>query len=348
MRSGSIAWGLVLVSACSAFSGGDDDAPASPDGPAADAASDGQSGEGDGAPPGLEDAAAPLRCNPTAPFGDPVKVELADTFAYANTPRLLPDERTLLFGGRPSEGDQTSLYVATRVSADGTFSKAQPVALEPAADAGFDETDGWMAPDGLTLYFASKRHLSDPGTFFDVRFYNFDLYRATRPASSGPFTSVVRLSTLSSETMDTAPSLVESGALGVFMSARDSYADGGVGRKRLFQFSVSASGALGTPSPLRETLRDDEHVAPALSADGLRLYFGYRDPTTKDAPFVMVYADRPSTTAEFGLRADVLASGRAAPPDNDLPGWISPDDCRLYFSRGAGAKYALYMTERGK
>lgn len=341
MRSGTIAWGLVLVSACSAFSGGDDDAPALPDGPAADAASDGQSGEGEGAPPGLEDAAAPLRCDPNAPFGDPSEIAELNIFASQTTPRLLADERTIVFAAQKSDPGPINVYIATRDDADARFTVPTPIELDPAAGSSVTDTDPWLSPDGRTLYFASKRHLAAPAS----ELYELDLYRASRSSLADPFRAITHLQVTTSVFPEGWPTLDAEQTIAIFSSSRATFSDDRPGRSQLFQAAVAAGGDLGPPRMLAGAVADDEQRAPALSADGLRVYFALRRAGT--TWFEMVSAKRPTKDAAFGEPVFVLTP-RPERADHDAPGWISPDDCRLYFARGAGPSMTLYMTERGK
>lgn len=344
MRRQCVVLGLVLASACSAFSGGDDEGDPATPGPDGDAAAEGSPSEVDGATPGPTDASAPPRCDPEAKFGAPEKLELPNEFFYANAPRLLPDERTLVFAGRTAANTDTRLYVAMRKTADGAFSIPSLVPFVDYPTASFGDGEGWLSPDGLTLFFASTRHLLDAGEAGAT--FDFDLFRATRGSASEPFAPPTRLDALSLPVhLDTAPSLDSQGAVGVFGSNRSKYSGGVEGRRQLFSFTVAPDGGVGAPEVLPAVQEQDEQLWPALSPDGRRLFFALRLPN--DPLPRMVYADRPSLDAGFATVEYVFPQSGDASVE-DRPGWISPDGCRLYFARGSGLEFALYMTERGK
>ena len=82
----------------------------------------------------------------------------------------------------------------------------------------------------------------------------------------------------------------------------------------------------------------------ALSADRLTLYFSSRrSPSLGRSDIWSV--TRASTTAPFGAPTQELLQGINSAED-DLVSWISPDNCRLYFSSFRGNGNQLFVATR--
>lgn len=70
-------------------------------------------------------------------------------------------------------------------------------------------------------------------------------------------------------------------------------------------------------------------ISPATTADELAIYFGSTRPGSTGGIDVWV-ARRASKNAPFGKPTLVA---EVSSPDFDLPSWVSPDDCELYWTR---------------
>jgi len=80
---------------------------------------------------------------------------------------------------------------------------------------------------------------------------------------------------------------------------------------------------------------------PTLSADQLTIYFNSNRLGSGD----IFVAHRATASEPFGSPTPVAEVNS---PRDDNPGWLSPDNCRLYFqsNRGADGKQHMYMAAR--
>jgi len=181
-----------------------------------------------------------------------------------------------------------------------------------------------LSADGLTLVFGSNRGGA------------FDLWAATRPMASGAFTNVFALAPPSTAGVDGNPFLAGDGLW--FTSDVD-------GVYRLYRAASSGAGGYFTAETVPEINSSMGDFAPALSADLRTLYFGSRRDGGKGTNDVW-RAVRPAVGASFGGVENVAEVNSSA---QDNPGWISPDDCRLYMESDrdddAGV-YHIYVAER--
>lgn len=100
---------------------------------------------------------------------EPRKMTKTVNFDYYQNHACLSSDGTTLFFTSESEGGVggNDIYMARR-EAEGVWSK--PVNLGAPVNTAYDEDAPFLAPDGKTLYFASKGH---PG------YGNFDIYKST-------------------------------------------------------------------------------------------------------------------------------------------------------------------------
>jgi hypothetical protein len=91
--------------------------------------------------------------------------------------------------------------------------------------------------------------------------------------------------------------------------------------------------------------------SPVLSRDELTIYFAAPRPIEIGCDFLsdqeIRVATRPSIAAEFApsLPVPLLSSQRYS----DSPSWLSPDGCRLYFSRSdIDGAARLFVAEKSK
>ena len=177
-------------------------------------------------------------------------------------PSISADELTLYFrstrvGGR-GEGD---IWVSTRSSTDAPW----PVAVNagPGINTSSDECMPFISADGLELYFGSRRgggHGQD------------DLYVATRPTTSDPWSDPVNLGpAVNSGAVDACPSIAPDGLTLFFNSTRD----GGFGNYDLYVTTRPNTEAPWSAAVnLGETINTaDDEMTPWLWADGSVIYF---------------------------------------------------------------------------
>ena len=173
-----------------------------------------------------------------------------------------------------------------------------------------EDAQGTMTEDLLFICFASNR-VAGPGTG--------DIWCARRSTRFAPFETPVLQATVSSTAIDWMPALSADGAELFFSSDRA----GGAGAFDLYRSEwVEAAGAFGPATKVTELNSSAWDTGPALSGDGLTLYFdsGRRAP---NAPSTIYVASRTNRTSPFGAPTLVAAldsmKGDGEPgPSSDL------------------------------
>ena len=275
---------------------------------------------------GIADARPPSnpntlrRCLPGHPFDTPVPIPGFSTTNVETSPHLTADELMIVFARL--EGER-GFYVATRSSGAQPFSA--PVRL--AIDADGSNADPMVTPDGLALFFSSNPAGASGGS---------DIWVARRASNTEPFAAPVLFAAASSTGDDYHPFAVPGGGFWL-ASARK-----GAGRSDIYFAAELADGGVAEAVTSNLSAGVDGHPVP--SADGLRLYFSSRRP--------------PSQLTEIWVGARSVDSGAFEGPvqvaelqssGNDVPGWLSPDSCRMYFSSDRGrppGQFRLYVTAR--
>lgn len=276
------------------------------------------------APDAMPDAAP--RCDASAPFAAPVPISELNTALDDVTARLAPDELTIIFSRRQTSGTY-DLYQATRTSRDAAFD-----APEILATVNSVSSDVWptLSQDGLTLMFDSDR--AQPGVFH--------LHVARRASTSDRFGAATSVSGIMDR--EVHPYLANAGALYVSSPAA---VRPGVGSTDLWRIPVTSDGTLGTPTAIIGGVNTvDEEVTATLTEDELRIYFRR---TVATEPDIFV-AQR--STVNDGWGAATPVPGLSVAGVNEVPTWVSADNCNLYFysnaPNGAGGQ-DLYVARRG-
>jgi len=102
---------------------------------------------------------------------------------------------------------------------------------------------------------------------------------------------------------------------------------------------ATVAGPFEAPQLVAELSSQEADGNATLRADGLAIYFS----SGAEAQSDIWRATRASTQDPFGT-AEKLAINTAG---EDVPGWISPDDCHLYFHSNRGASQMhLYVATR--
>jgi hypothetical protein len=279
---------------------------------------------------GTGDASTSARCDVGKPFAEiaavlgPGKMPIAAP-ASAFAPTLTPDESTLIFSTPAPEGG-SMLVAASRAGAD--FGAPVPIAGIPRVGR-----DTWpsLRATGDFLVFASDR--SEAGTLAPLLLHGAERF------VDGGFGAPFLLEALASGASgDATPFLSADGTELFYSSLR-----GGAQSADIFRASRQADGGFGDPKPLDSvnTLGGEES-SPVLSADGLTLYFT-SDRNFSSVPKIFV-ARRAVAGAAFNLPVVVSEL------DNGLvrnAGWLSPDQCRLYFQSVVGdGRFGIYVASR--
>lgn len=281
---------------------------------------------GDAASDAVGDA-RPARCNPVAAFGKPVALTSLDTSADEEHADLSADELTIYFSStRPGGAGGFDIYQATRSSTAEPFGNLVPV---PGVNTAGDERTPRMAGNGLSMY-AMTAAAGVPGLHIAL---------ATRANVTVAFTGLRMVANINNATNSADPYLLSGG--NVMYLASDIAGNLGLYR------SAKVNGAFSTPTPVPGVSLDTTAVEnnPVVTPDELTLFFG---------------STRPGGTGDYDIyeaRRAHVADGFGAPIEltglnttgADVPNWISPDGCDLYFTRQEPkVGYQLYMASRGR
>lgn len=265
---------------------------------------------------------APL-CDPTKPFAVPIAIPLAFR-DHDRRPTLTADER-LIYLGRGTFGTTKRLFTATRIN--GAFGELTPVFATFYSDQAPS-----ISADGLTLYFVANVGAS----CWPMNPACLKLHIAKRAATTMRF----------EEPIEIAPGFADVDLAGSTGSPSLS-ADGQTLYYDLHG-EIHRRTWSGTEWIADETLREiGQTHDPAISADGRTLFFA-RSNGDHD---LIWSAARAVPKGPFGQprRVDELVPPI---PLTNIPGWLSPDGCRLYFTRHLTASAAtgagLFVAERGR
>lgn len=223
-------------------------------------------------------------------------------------------------------------------------------------NSGKTESHATLTDDELTIYFEARDDIDAGGT---------NIYTATRPNLTAPFTNVARVAALSGPTGDFTPSITGdgqqiyisrggdiytatrgAGAFGSLVAVSTVNASNGseiepfIGRGALYFTSNRAGIALrlyraqgsGTsfsaPVDLTElNVPNGDTVSPVADRADLRIFFASSANATAQDIWT---ATRASTSQPFDAPAPLTEVNQANA--DDMPNWISADGCRLYFS----------------
>jgi hypothetical protein len=170
-----------------------------------------------------------------------------------------------------------------------------PPVLDPNLNTASSEFDPCPTFTGLKLYFSSNRNGG-----------NWELFYATRPAPYAAFANATHLAELTSTGTDYGPCIRIDDCEILWASTRP----GGGGGTDIWRATrASPAVAFGTPTPVTEVNTTGSESGPALTADGLTLFFGRNSDIWT--------AVRPSWTAPFGTPvpvAELNTSGNEREP----------------------------------
>jgi hypothetical protein len=318
--------GVAVATACAStldITGGGDATDAGAEAAAADASADAPL---DGAVDGAADAsadAAPVKCDPTQAFGVPAPIaELNEALPIGeHSPRLTADELTIVF----RRGLQ--LFISTRASRAVPFAPAMRIdSVTAAPGTGFD-ADPMLSADGSRLFFMSTRN------------GGADLFEAARIPSTPTFQTPVPIGKLNSFDQEYYPFHSPNGGGLWFVRADDDLdANAEIFVAKELAGNVFEEG--GTRVTELSSYRDD--TAPTLSADGRTIYFATG--RSGGGGVDIWVARRGAASGAFGTPAAV---NELKPKKLQAPGWLSLDECRLYFDSGNDSDdHDLYMASK--
>ncbi len=264
--------------------------------------------------------APPPRCDPSKPFGTPVAItELNATGANDTAASLTPDELTITFGSNRSGGPgSVDAYIATRASTSDPWSA--PSLINGVNTSGVDGRPHLTA-DGLTIYLEYQVNVNG----------SYDIVSSTRATTSAAFTAPSPVTPVNTTISDTAPYVLPDHSAMYLVNSR------------MLHRAARTGTTWGPPVVVTGTnLQAGDFDYPVVTPDELTLYFGS---TRGGQTYDIFVATRTSVVNGFDAptRVAELSGGTA-----ETPGWISPDNCVIYFARevggGAVADYDLFRA----
>ncbi|MFT3697636.1 MAG: hypothetical protein QM831_31115 [Kofleriaceae bacterium] len=273
-------------------------------------------------------------------------------------------------GEAPASIDSGKVIDATTARCDPAkpFGTPQPLA---ALNGPTDDMAARLSADELTVLFGK----------IDAQSGKWDIYQATRTATSMPFGSPQVVGPLNTIYDDIWPTTTPDGKTlfmttdrvgnqySIFTAHRTSVTDTWdtptqVSTLNMAVFDpyvpnasslyvhiggviqhvlLTADGTAGMPTPVIGGVNDGTNpsVTPVVSPDELHIYFGRQIGTNYD----IYEATRSTVNDGFGVATPL--PGLADPTYSELPSWVSADGCELYLSTDMGvAKNDLYVATR--
>ena len=266
------------------------------------------------------DATPVARCSPTGAFGAPVALTALDSTAEDLGARFSPDEDSLVMCR--TSGNQWDIYSASRAGSGGTFSAPQIVA---PANTIYNDLWPSLSPDGLSLVFTSNR--LNQGVYSP--------WLSRRASLTAAWSPPVQIQ--GSMPGDDHPLFANAHALYLTRTPTMGTAD-------IYRADIDASGAISNITALIGGVNSPAlEVVATVTSDELRIYFGRYN----GADWDIYTASRSSIGDGFG--AATAVAGLAQPGITELPSWVSPDGCDLYYSSNApgGMGTDMYLVTRG-
>ena len=290
-----------------------------------------------GSPPADGAVDAGPRCDPSKPFENPQLVPGINTVDGEVSATFSGDELTVYLSRRPTgQLKETDLYVASRTAISEPFGAVTAMSSINTADI----DDNVSTPsDALTIYFHSSR--PDAGADSGLE----DIWRATRPSHNTSPLPAEPVTSVNSPSNDQDPYITADGNTLYFTSTRDK-PDSGYAF-RIFR-AEKLGGEFSTPIPLELEYEAgvSQLAQPVVSADGKTLFIAHYDNASATPTIWSARRDNPlGAFREFGpLPGAAFSAGK------NLPTWVSPDGCHLYFRSdrpGGLGDEDIWMASRG-
>lgn len=268
--------------------------------------------------------ARPPTCDPSKPFGTPVRIADFDPNAARSTPRLAPDELSIYFTTSGADaGADLSMAVRPSTSAPFTGETVLPQST-PSND-----NDPMVGADQLSLWFHSNRN----GTA--------DIFLATRSSTGMPFGAAAPIPTVDQPATNENHAYFRSeGSELWFISDRA----GPAGSFDIYM-SKRTGTAFAAPTRIAELSSAAQDWQPQPSEDGLTILFA-SDRDGGAGKLDLWIARRASVSAPFGAPTPLTELNS---PNVDQAGWLSADGCRIWFSSGratSDAHQQLFFAQR--
>jgi hypothetical protein len=256
-------------------------------------------------------------CAPLARFSPPGLVTgIATNTMNELDPHLTSDELAIYLSSGPTSGG-LQLYAAHRRAVTDRFDDPN---LLPVVNNKLLDQDPTVSGDGRELWFASER-----GPSFTVH-----LYSATRATTFDDFsTPVLDPNVNSTDAQDYTPFLTADGQQLWFTSTRLVSTQDQTHLPNIW--NVTREGRSFTTPRMEAAFASTAQIQysnPVLSADRLTIYVARTDVAMSTASIWRSHRDTIYAPFPPPAAVDELNTGNGS----RTPGWLSADNCRLYFS----------------
>jgi Tol biopolymer transport system component len=209
--------------------------------------------------PGAPDLWHATRASRTDLFSPPTPLSEVSSTARESSPSVTGDDLLIAFASDVG-GGMEDLYLASRASRADSF--GAPVKNDELSSA-LDDGSPELSADGLEVMFQSNRGSST------------DLYLASRPDRSSPFSNVILLPGINTLGAERTPTWSTDELELFFVSDRP----GGVGQLDLWHATrATREEPFGGVENLAILNSTGDEYAPTLSVDGTHLYYSYNAP----------------------------------------------------------------------
>lgn len=240
------------------------------------------------------------------------------------TPTLTADLLEIYFSSKRSGQGEGDVWSATRTNRADAFDAPTPVLAVNSEQVDISPA---IAPDGLTLWFASDRSGGSGG---------LDVWRSTRPTRSAAWSAPVNVPDLSSDRDDLPRPPAQNGLVMPLASKRDSHAE----YETYLARRSSVDAPFGEVLPVSELWLDGSSMEePFLAENGLLLFFNREADGAGD--LFLAWRHSPAATFEAPIALDAVNTEF----DERAP-WVNADGTRFFFStsRRSGRGLDIFAT----
>jgi hypothetical protein len=256
-------------------------------------------------------ADAAKTCSRDDPFGPANILGGVNDGAGLFHPRLTPDELEIFY-----QHGVNAIYFATRSARTLPFSAGSPV---PVTDSGVPLYDPAITPDTLVLYVSVNNRIA----------------RMTRASRVAAFGAPVLLDLAGDAGVQDQDPHILGNESALYFSRRD-VNDGGIGEI----WRAQGYGDGGFAPPEHVALGDGAQSNPWVSEDELEIWFAHAPENA------ILRSVRTSDASAFPAPISVDdINTQSSLNGNPRPGWISPDNCRIYFAAGS-SQSQIWFAER--
>ncbi|MGE0550610.1 MAG: TolB family protein [Kofleriaceae bacterium] len=260
---------------------------------------------------------------PLGEFSAPTLMVLSDPMAFEADPMPTRDLLEIFFtSNRPGGMGDKDIWTATRAAIDQPWSTPVPVV---ELNTTVQDSAPQISADGLTIWIASAR----PGGLGLL-----DIWVATRPSRSEPWTTPVHVPEVSSTLFDYGFTVTRSELIAYVGSTRS-------GNDDIYRFTRAArTDPWGPAMPVDALNTASAETNPFTSTDDRVLFFG----SNRNGSVDLFVAMRDDVSQPFGppIELTILNS-----PLTDSDAWLSPDLRTIMFASSRdGVQVDLFESAR--